>query len=77
MNHDQIKGRATEGADKVRTNRGDAIDRPEQQGKGMARERQGKVQKTYGDANDPRRVGNPGTTGAMSGTGGTDGNCGQ
>lgn len=49
MNKDQVKGRIKEAAGEVQEHVGRAINSPEQEAKGHAREFEGKAQKNVGD----------------------------
>jgi len=52
MNSDQIKGGMKEAAGKVQRKTGEAINSPEQQAKGLAREVEGKAQKVVGNVQE-------------------------
>jgi uncharacterized protein YjbJ (UPF0337 family) len=52
MNKDQLKGTIKEAAGETQEQLGKAVNSPEQQAKGHAREMEGKAQKKVGDVKD-------------------------
>jgi len=52
MNQDQVKGTLKDAAGKVQEVAGRAVGSTEQEAKGLAKQVEGKTQKTYGDAKE-------------------------
>ncbi len=55
MNTDQVKGALKEAAGKVQQIAGEVLNSPEQQARGLAKQVEGSVQKTYGLAKEKVR----------------------